>query len=129
MLAINSNQYCVPTREENPETGLSWRMYDNKGANYLVSCNFTYTFVEGPFKASFTYNLASVKPTPRTLRVYGASALKDFVSKLSSNTNPDAFFPIGYLVDNTDNQRLKDEYEEWAITHPSESSFDWDLPD
>lgn len=129
MLAINSYQYCTPIRFKSEEDGqINWKIYYYKESNYIVASHFVFTFVEGPFKASFTYSNASVKPTPRTLRVYGASALKDFVSKLSCNSDLQARFPIEYLVERSGDSRLQNEFRNWIINNPTDY-VGYELPD
>lgn len=120
MLAISSDRYKVPRRAVDNEHQVQWMIEPINGSRngVLIAYQFTYTFVEGPFKASFTYDRTSVKPSPRTLRVYGADALKDFVSRLSVNSSKTEK-PFGiFQIAEKSNNIVKNQYDDWALTNP-----------
>jgi hypothetical protein len=52
---------------------------------YLVAYAFNYTCVSNDTKATFKYCGGSVKPSARTLRIYGAEVLQSVVRDLATN--------------------------------------------
>jgi len=96
MLAVNSRKYRIPVKSKDVEGNTVWRLYPNNESNhdYITAYTFNYTWVDhlfhGKFRATFNYEGDHVKPSPRTLRVYGANALNDVVLKLATNTNYDS---------------------------------------
>lgn len=96
MLSIDSVEYGLPIRVE----GYSYFVWVIPGryGDHMLTTNkdFKYTIVDGTFnyqlgengKATFLYSGdgSSVKPTPRTLRVYTAAYLQPIISKLYTRT-------------------------------------------
>lgn len=95
MLSVSIDEYSIPTRMENEEQGVFWRLRSVKGEDSILARTFNYTFrviqcaqsdSEGvsPGRMTFTYNGSSVKATPRTLRIYGSECISSITSVLCS---------------------------------------------
>jgi hypothetical protein len=91
MLAVDSRMYKVPER-----IGTGWRLESlGDSKDVILVDRFKWTLVEGhrletswgdeiEGRATFEYDCNSVKPSVRTLRVYGADYLRPIISYLSS---------------------------------------------
>lgn len=91
MLAVNSKRYRIPQRIRDGD-GVAWILKptgQDFGEVTRVE-RFTYTYLYNGQRASFVYDGASVKPSPRTLRVFGAEKTGSVVKFLASNTEQDA---------------------------------------
>lgn len=95
MLSVSMDEYFIPTRMENKEQGVFWRLRSVKGEDSILARTFNYTFRvvqyaesgsegESAGRMTFTYNGSSVKATPRTLRIYGAECISSITSVLCS---------------------------------------------
>jgi hypothetical protein len=90
MLAVNGKEYLVPVKTVDSDGGVAWKLihHELSGAtadDYTIAKRFNYTQGNGSERVTFTYDAASVKPNPRTLRVYGAEQLQRLVSALALN--------------------------------------------
>lgn len=90
MLAVNGKEYLVPVKTVDSDGGVAWKLvhHEFSGAtadDYTIAKRFNYTQGTGSERVTFTYDAASVKPNPRTLRVYGAEQLQRLVSALALN--------------------------------------------
>lgn len=116
MWAITSERYTAPVKDVlDPETKEQlWRIYGyREDENYNIVLT-DYTVRREPFvytiqdrqsgeRASFIYDGSSVKPAPRTLRLYGAEALRPLIAKLSKLTNrkPKDCYKVDFFDDFT----------------------------
>lgn len=82
MLSVSNSLYELPSYDASIG---KWLLQSRKSVDEcLVARTFNYTIINGDSKYTFIYDGKSVKPTPRTLRVYGADYLQPKVSKLAS---------------------------------------------
>jgi len=91
VLAVNSDKYCLPVRIKDEDGEVTWKLYsdaDLSDCGYLVAAFFNYTCVSSGTKATFKYSGGSVKPSARTLRIYGAEVLQSVVRDLATNKDP-----------------------------------------
>jgi hypothetical protein len=91
MLAVDSQMYNVPVR-----TSSGWCLVSKGESQDVIHVDrFRWTLAEGDKlttsrgdeiegRATFEYNSTSVKPSPRTLRVFGAEKLRGVISYLAS---------------------------------------------
>lgn len=98
MLAINSSKFSVPVRMKSADGDTVWKLISDIGIglDYMVAYTFNYTWTYGEWRATFHYEGGSVKPSPRTLRVYGAEVLEDVVLALA--TNQDECFDFDFTI-------------------------------
>lgn len=85
MLSVSSLNYYVPVRADDVQRGIGWLLYRKDSNEITYATQFNYTVVEGARRATFSYDGKSVKPSPRTLRIFGAQRTGDCVSYLSQN--------------------------------------------
>lgn len=91
MLAVDSQMYNVPVR-----TSSGWCLVSKGESRDVIHVDrFRWTLAAGDKlttsrgdeiegRATFEYNSTSVKPSPRTLRVFGAEKLRGVISYLAS---------------------------------------------
>lgn len=91
MLAVDSQMYNVPVR-----TSSGWCLVSKGESRDVIHVDrFRWTLAKGDKlttsrgdeiegRATFEYNSTSVKPSPRTLRVFGAEKLRGVISYLAS---------------------------------------------
>lgn len=91
MLAVDSQMYNVPVRTRN-----GWCLVSKGESRDVIHVDrFRWTLANGDKlttshgdeiegRATFEYNSTSVKPSPRTLRVFGAEKLRGVISYLAS---------------------------------------------
>lgn len=85
MLSVSSLNYYIPVKTNNVHNGIGWLLYRRNSDEITYAKQFNYTVVDGTRKATFSYDGKSVKPSPRTLRIFGAQRTGDCVSYLSQN--------------------------------------------
>lgn len=84
MLSVSNSLYELPSYDASVD---KWLLQSRKSPDEcLIARTFNYTLFDGDGKYTFIYDGKSVKPTPRTLRVYGADHLQPIVSKLARKT-------------------------------------------
>jgi len=89
MLAVSGARYYLPVKQTGDQ-GVYWLLIPREGEDRMFAPKFNYTlrvkFEKDEFCERFTacYNGKSVKPAPRTLRVFGAQRCQRVVSYLSS---------------------------------------------
>jgi hypothetical protein len=94
MLSVTSDNYQLPIgfREDGQ---VKWKLYRFNSDEVIVATQFNYTVasIDGdPSKRmTFTYCGPSIKPSPRTLRVFGAQFLSEMVSKLHNRREEKKF--------------------------------------
>jgi len=87
MLSVSAMDYYVPV-QISQDNMVSWRL-DRRGSDEFTSATkFNYTAFFENDKATFIYDGPSVKPSPRTLRVFGSEWTSKAVSILSRNQSP-----------------------------------------
>lgn len=95
MWAINSREYLPPIKTLDESNHVVWLIHryvrTSEGKVRITEevyrpGEFTYTFIqpESGDKMSFVYDGASVKPTFRTLRLYGAEKLQPVVAIMAN---------------------------------------------
>lgn len=85
MLSVSSLNYYVPVKADNVQGSVGWLLYRKDSDEITFARQFNYTVVDGTRRATFSYDGKSVKPSPRTLRIFGAQRTGDCVSYLSRN--------------------------------------------
>jgi hypothetical protein len=85
MLSVSSLNYYVPVKANNVQGSVGWLLYRKDSDEITFARQFNYTVVDGTRRATFSYDGKSVKPSPRTLRIFGAQRTGDCVSYLSQN--------------------------------------------
>jgi hypothetical protein len=92
MLSVSSSKYFVPVRHKLPNGQMTWALVRHEANDMMIATSFNYTFKvlktrQGDSdRATLVYDGTSVKPTPRTLRVYGTDWCQKIVSIMSTNT-------------------------------------------
>jgi len=113
MLAVSNYKYEIPVRQELKDGTVVWTLY-RKGNSMesITTDKFTYTLnlidmMDEKDRISFIYDRASVKLTPRCLRIIGASneRVNDLLKFLATNRER-CRFRSGYHV-----------YNDWCV-HP-----------
>lgn len=112
MLAINSGKYQTPVRMKDADGETVWKLVPVSGMelDYMVAYTFNYTWTDGEWRATFHYEGGSVKPSPRTLRVYGAEVLRDVVLALATHEADD--YDIDFTILFADHR--SNAYEKWS---------------
>lgn len=87
MLSVSAQNYFVPVKVVKGDD-MCWSLHRQDVLEFTATKRFNYTiFVDEGGKMTFTYDENSVKPSPRTLRIYGPTGkLGKVVSVLSQNT-------------------------------------------
>lgn len=87
MLSVSAQEYFVPVKVVKGDD-MCWSLHRRDSEEYTATRRFNYTiFGDEGGKMTFTYDENSVKPSPRTLRIYGPMGnLGKVVSALSRNT-------------------------------------------
>jgi hypothetical protein len=85
MLSVSSLNYFLPVRTINSDNEVRWWLNRIDSDDAVYAKSFNYTVIDGDEKATFVFNGSSVKPSPRTLRIYGAERTGSYVSILSRN--------------------------------------------
>lgn len=87
MLAVSNREYYIP-RKVNED---GWAIRHRNG-DVTLSKQFTYTVISEDFygkgepeRLSFIYNGRSVKPSPRTLRIFGSKYCSWWTAELANN--------------------------------------------
>lgn len=84
MLSVSNSLYEQPSFDASAD---KWLLQSRMSPDEcLIARTFNYTIIDGDSKYTFIFDGKSVKPTPRTLRVYGADYLQPLVSKLARKT-------------------------------------------
>lgn len=87
MLSVSAQDYFVPVKVV--EKGIMYWTFSRQSSEEVIAAKrFNYTiFRDDGGKMTFTYDENSVKPSPRTLRIYGPTGdVGKVVSALSRNT-------------------------------------------
>jgi hypothetical protein len=91
MLAVSDQEYYLPVKTGEGEA-TQWWLYRKNSDDVVMSKHFTYTVInhfvhsDQPARLSFEFQASSVKPKPRTLRVFGAEVCNRFTRVLANNT-------------------------------------------
>lgn len=92
MLAVNSKDYFTPVKLTKNNQN-SWLLFSRTHSGEALTAfkfNFTIPICDNTGKQvnhfTLTYDGVSVKPTPRSLRVFKSDICQKVVSKFSSNT-------------------------------------------
>lgn len=101
MLAISSQDYFAPIKVKTKDGLIMWRINYKHAESFQVAGNFVYTILDIPVdevetsereRLSFIYDGASVKPHPRTLRIFGSEKCGRFTRVLANNQEAFATF-------------------------------------
>lgn len=93
MLSVSNWDYQIPAKvNASTPSETSWLMKNRKGSDKVLASQFNYTIHlvnaadDSEGRLTFTYDGVSVKPTSRTLRIYGSECISRIVSVLCSIT-------------------------------------------
>lgn len=113
MLAVSNYKYEIPVRQELKDGTVVWILH-RKGNSMesITTDKFTYTLnlidmMDEKDRISFIYDRASVKLTPRCLRIIGASNERvNSLLKFLANNRERCYFRSGHHI-----------YNDWCV-HP-----------